>query len=137
MCLFHLFELAATLNPRVLVFPLTFTHDTFCFLNIVIDVTLNTVAHLFDFARDPYLILGVDLFLLEFLVTETIFMLLVNLVAFDLFSVELREVYFLFRFLDVILSWFFDNWGSNLSFFSLTLFDSMIDCKIIVGKIID
>jgi hypothetical protein len=64
----HFFELASSLDPWVLVFPFSLPDDTLCFLNVVIDVPLNFVAHSLNLPSnlllgDSCLQLALDLFL--------------------------------------------------------------------------
>lgn len=93
--LFKFLKLASTSNPRILVFVLSLSGNTFGFQNIMVYVPLDPTAHLRNFSVDP--IFGLTLLLLAFvlLFPQLLFLGLVEMVTFNFDISKLVKTNFL------------------------------------------
>ena len=85
------FIFMAFLDSWVGIFLLSFAGDTFGLLNIVIDITLYRVTHIFDFVCYSIFNLLFYFFALCLLVSSFLYFFFINCISLDFSRFELRE----------------------------------------------
>jgi hypothetical protein len=82
--LLHFFELVSFLNPGVLVFLFSLSSDTLCLHDVVVDVSLDLVAHRLHVLLDRSFFINFLGFLTGFFISKTFFLPLIHLVTFNI-----------------------------------------------------
>lgn len=119
---FHSFELASTFDSWIFVLSFALPRNTLSFHYVIIDVTLDALSHLFNFAWNHLLHFSWLFFTTFFFISQAFFLFFVNVITFNLAWFYLGEVY-LSLGLNLFLLWYF----SKFNFFS-SLFNLLIRC---------